>query len=116
MPKNKRYLASSEGAFSYLAKSYGLKELYIWSVNNDEQGTTKQIKYAIDTMKKEKIPVIFSESTISPKPAQTVANESKAKYGGVLYVDSLSKDLPTYIDMMKATITTILNGINQNEN
>ncbi|VDA75275.1 Putative metal ABC transporter substrate-binding protein Hpf [Klebsiella pneumoniae] len=37
-----------------------------------------------------RIPTIFSESTISDKPARQVAREAGAHYGGVLYVDSLS--------------------------
>jgi hypothetical protein len=37
---------------------------------------------------KRRIPTIFSESTISDKPARQVAREAGAHYGGVLYVDS----------------------------
>lgn len=48
------------------------------------------MRKVIDTMKKERIPTIFSESTISDKPARQVAREAGAHYGGVLYVDSLS--------------------------
>ena len=67
----------------------------------------------IDLVRKNNIPVVFSESTISPKPAQQVAKESGAKYGGVLYVDSLSaKDgpVPTYIDLLNVTVSTIVKG------
>ena len=64
-------------------------------------------------MRKHQIPVVFSESTISDKPAKQVAKESKARYGGVLYVDSLStKDgkVPTYIDLLNVTVSTIVAG------
>ena len=44
----------------------------------------------IDGVRANNIPVVFSESTISPDPAQQVTRETGAKYGGVLYVDSLS--------------------------
>ncbi len=60
--------------------------------------------------------MIFSESTISPKPAMTIANESGIRYGGVLYVDSLSKEIPTYVDLMKTTVSTIINGLNNEKN
>lgn len=111
-----RYLVTSEGAFSYLARDYDLKELYIWGINSDEEGTTRQIKDLIDKVKFYQIPVIFSESTISPKPAKTVANESGAKYGGVLYVDSLSKDIDTYEKMLETTILTIESGFKDAKN
>lgn len=111
IPKKDRWLVTSEGAFSYLAKDYDFKELYLWPINADEQGTPQQVKKLIDKIRKDKIKVIFSESTISNKPAKQVAKETKIKYGGVLYVDSLSNKngkVPTYIDLLKVTIETIV--------
>lgn len=116
IPEDKRWLVTSEGAFSYLAQDYGLKELYLWPINADEQGTPKQIRNVIKQVREHQIPVVFSESTISDKPAKQVAKESKAKYGGVLYVDSLSAKngpVPTYIDLLKVTVSTIVKGFEQ---
>lgn len=92
LPEEKRWLVTSEGAFSYLARDFGLKELYLWPINADQQGTPQQVKHVIDEVRKYNIPVVFSESTISPAPAKQVARETGAKYGGVLYVDSLSDE------------------------
>ena len=111
---DKRWLVTSEGAFSYLARDYGLRELYLWPINADQQGTPQQVRKVIDTMKKERIPTIFSESTISDKPARQVAREAGAHYGGVLYVDSLSAadgPVPTWLDLLRVTTETIVNGI-----
>lgn len=116
VPEAQRWLVTSEGAFSYLARDYGFKELYLWAINQDEQGTPKQIRKVIDAVRKHNIPVVFSESTISDKPAKQVAKETKAHYGGVLYVDSLSTaegPVPTYIDLLKVTVGTIVEGFKQ---
>lgn len=113
-PASKRWLVSSEGAFSYLARDFNLQELYLWPINADSQGTPQQVRKVIDTMREENIPVIFSESTVSPKPAQQVARETGAHYGGVLYVDSLSAEdgpVPTYLDLLRVTLETITSGI-----
>lgn len=113
VPRKQRWLVSSEGAFSYLTRDYGFKEAYIWPINAEEQGSPQQVRKLIDIVKKNKIPVVFSESTISNKPAMQVAKETGAKYGGVLYVDSLSnKDgkVPTYLDLLNVTISTIVKG------
>ena len=83
LPQDKRWLVTSEGAFSYLARDNGLQELYLWPINADQQGTPQQVRKTIDTMKKAHIPTIFSESTISDKPARQVAREAGAHYGGV---------------------------------
>ncbi|MCX8641987.1 MULTISPECIES: metal ABC transporter substrate-binding protein [unclassified Gilliamella] len=113
IPDAQRWLVTSEGAFSYLARDYNLKEAYLWPINAEQQGTPKQVKNLIDLVKAKNIPVLFSESTISDKPAKQVSKETGAKYGGVLYVDSLStKDgpVPTYIDLLKVTVETIAKG------
>ena len=113
IPADQRWLVTSEGAFSYLAKDYDLKEGYLWPINAEQQGTPQQVRKLIDLVKKNHIPVVFSESTVSAKPAQQVAKESGAKSGGVLYVDSLSAadgPVPTYIDLLNVTVSTIVKG------
>lgn len=118
IPADQRWLVTSEGAFSYLAKDYDLKEGYLWPINAEQQGTPQQVRKLIDLVKKNHIPVVFSESTVSDKPAQQVAKESGAKYGGVLYVDSLSAadgPVPTYIDLLNVTVSTIVKGFENND-
>jgi manganese/iron transport system substrate-binding protein len=113
IPEGQRWLVSSEGAFSYLARDYGLRELYLWPINADEQGTPQQVRKVIDEVRANKIPVVFSESTVSDKPARTVASETGARYGGVLYVDSLSAadgPVPTYLKLLEVTVDTIAKG------
>jgi manganese/iron transport system substrate-binding protein len=116
IPEERRWLVSSEGAFSYLARDFGLKELYLWPINADQQGTPQQVRKVIDQVIAHKIPAVFSESTISPDPAQQVARETGAKYGGVLYVDSLSEadgPVPTYLDLLRVTTETIAKGLSE---
>ncbi len=114
VPADKRWLVTSEGAFSYLARDYGLKELYLWPINADQQGTPQQVRRVIDAVRANKIPAVFSESTVSDKPARQVARETGAHYGGVLYVDSLSEadgPVPTYLDLLRVTSATIAKGL-----
>ncbi len=116
LPKDKRWLVTSEGAFSYLARDYDLKELYLWPINADAQGTPQQVRKVIDEIKANNIIAIFSESTVSARPAQQVARETGSRYAGVLYVDSLSAidgPVPTYIDLLKVTLSTIAEGLDQ---
>jgi len=113
IPEDKRWLVTSEGAFSYLARDYDMREAYLWPINADQQGTPQQVRQVIELVKKNEIPVVFSESTVSDRPAKQVAKESGALYGGVLYVDSLSKEggpVPTYLDLLNVTVDTIADG------
>jgi len=116
IPPARRWLVSSEGAFSYLARDFGLKELYLWPINADQQGTPAQVRTVIDTVRANAIPAVFSESTVSDKPARQVARETGAQYGGVLYVDSLSGTdgpVPTYLDLLRVTTQTIGDGLSE---
>ena len=116
VPQDKRWLVTSEGAFSYLARDYGWREAYLWPINADEQGTPQQVRRLIDLMRKNKIPAVFSESTISDKPAKQVARETGAAYGGVLYVDSLSTadgPVPTFLKLLEVTVDTVAKGFGQ---
>ena len=111
-----RWLVTSEGAFSYLADDYGLKEAFLWPINADGQGTPQQVRKVIDLVRKNRIPAIFSESTVSSKPAKQVARETGARYGGVLYVDSLTSEdgkVPSYIDLLKVTLQTIVEALSE---
>lgn len=113
IPQEQRWLVSSEGAFSYLCANYDLRPLYLWPINADAQGTPQQVRQVIDKVRENKIPVIFSESTVSEKPALQVAAETGARYGGVLYVDSLTDaagPAPTYLKLLEANADTIVKG------
>lgn len=116
IPEEKRWLVSSEGAFSYLARDFGMKELYLWPINADQQGTPQQVRKVIDAVRENNISVVFSESTVSASPSKQVARETGARYGGVLYVDSLSgPDGPvsTYVDLLRITANTIVKGLTE---
>jgi len=114
IPPHQRWLVTSEGAFPYLARNFDLRELFLWAVNADQQGTPQQVRKVIDGVRAHRIPVVFSESTVSDKPARQVAKETGARYGGVLYVDSLtdaSGPAPTYLRMMEYNAQTIVRGL-----
>ncbi|GLQ36104.1 metal ABC transporter substrate-binding protein [Amylibacter marinus] len=116
IPADQRWLVSCEGAFSYLARDFEMQELYLWPINADAQGTPQQVRKVIDGVRTNGIPAVFCESTVSQAPAKQVARETGAKYGGVLYVDSLTEadgPVPTYLDLLRVTSQTLLQGLSK---
>lgn len=114
VPQDKRWLVTCEGAFSYLARDLGLQEAYLWPINADQTGTPQQVRGVIDIVREKAIPVVFCESTVNSDPAEQVARETGAAFGGVLYVDSLSLadgPVPTYLDLLRVTTATIAEGL-----
>ncbi len=116
IPDAQRWLVTCEGAFSYLARDFGLQEAYLWPMNADQTGTPQQVRAVIDTVRTNDIPAVFCESTVNTDPAEQVARETGAAYGGVLYVDSLSAEdgaVPTYLDLLRVTTETVVEGLTQ---
>ena len=117
VPPEKRYMVSCEGAFSYITRDYGLKEVYIWPVNASQLATPKQVEKVINIVKENKIPAVFCESTVSDKAQRQVAKETGAKFAGVFYVDSLSPangPASTYLKLLEYNINTLTNGLKSN--
>ncbi len=114
IPGNKRFMVTCEGAFSYIANDYGLKEVYLWAVNSEKQATPKQIEKVIKTVQKNQIPVVFCESTVNADAQKQVAKEANAKFGGVFYVDSLTDKngvAPSYLKLLEYNINTLVDGL-----
>ena len=114
IPEDRRWLVTCEGAFSYLARDFGMKELYLWPMNADQVGTPQQVRSVIDGVRDNDIPVVFCESTVNTAPAEQVARETGVAYGGVLHVDSLSEpdgEVPTYLDLLRVTSRTVADGL-----
>ncbi|MCA1777694.1 MAG: metal ABC transporter substrate-binding protein [Paracoccaceae bacterium] len=114
LPEDRRWLVTCEGAFSYLARDFGLREVYLWPINADQTGTPQQVRAVIDAVRENDIPAIFCESTVNQAPAEQVARETGAAYGGVLYVDSLTEadgPVPTYLDLLRVDAQTIADAL-----
>ncbi|MBV50560.1 metal ABC transporter substrate-binding protein [Sulfitobacter sp.] len=117
IPEDQRWLVTCEGAFSYLARDFGMKELYLWPMNADQTGTPQQVRKVVDAVRDHDIPVVFCESTVNTSPAEQIARETGAAYGGVLYVDSLSTPdgpVPSYLDLLRVTSETVVDGLTDN--
>ena len=114
VPEPQRYLVSCEGAFSYLARDYGLQEVYMWPINAEQQFTPRQLQSVIEQVKANDIPTIFCESTVSDQGQKQVAQTTGARFGGNLYVDSLSTEegpVPTFLDLLEYDARVIANGL-----
>lgn len=114
LPAEQRALVSCEGAFSYLARDFDLQEAYLWPVNAEQEGTPKQVVSAIRFVEDNDVPAVFCESTVSDKAQLQVAEDTGARFGGKLFVDSLSDQdgpVPTYLDLLAYDARTITDAL-----
>ncbi len=114
IPPSQRVLASCEGAFSYLARDYGLQEAYLWPVNAESQVTPQRMARLIALVRQRQVPAVFCESTVSDEAQRQVARESGARFGGVFFVDSLSRSdgpAPSLLALQRHNVRTLVNGL-----
>ncbi len=114
VPETQRALVTCEGAFSYLARDAGLIEQYVWPVNAEQQATPGQIADTIEFVRERDVPAVFCESTVSDDPMRQVVEETGARFGGTLFVDSLSEPdgpVPTYLDLLRHDVDVIVAGL-----
>ncbi|WAS05341.1 metal ABC transporter substrate-binding protein [Gloeomargaritales cyanobacterium VI4D9] len=114
IPTSQRVLVSCEGAFSYLARDYQLKEIYLWTINAEQQGTPQQIRRTIEQVRASKVPAVFCESTVNDQAQRQVAKEAKVRFGGIFYVDSLTPpggSAPTYLRLLEHNVNTLIQGL-----
>jgi manganese/iron transport system substrate-binding protein len=118
LPADRRVLATCEGAFSYLTRDYAMREAYLWPINAEDEGTPRQVRALIDTVRRSRVPVVFCESTVNDRPIRQVAREAGVRYGGALYVDSLTGPdgpAPTYLKLLETNADIILRGFFGNQ-
>lgn len=114
LPAEKRLLVTCEGAFSYLARDYGLQEAWLWPVNGEREVTPRRMGHLIETVRRRRVPAVFCESTVDARIQRRVAAESGARFGGNFHVDSLSPPgggAATYLELMRHNADLLVNGL-----
>ena len=116
LPPGKRLLVTNHDSLGYFAQAYGFKVVgaIVPSVTNESSPSAQQMASLIDTLKTSHAPAIFLDASENTSLARQIASETGAKVVTDLYVETLSPPsgpAPTYIDMLKHDLTSILTAL-----
>ncbi|MGA2490384.1 MAG: zinc ABC transporter substrate-binding protein [Anaerolineales bacterium] len=116
LPVERRLLVTNHDALGYFAKAYDFKIVgaVIPSVTTDASPSAQQLASLIDTIKSSGARAIFLDIGENQELALQIASETGVKVVTDLYVESTSGPngpAPTYIDMIKYDVTTILDAL-----
>jgi zinc transport system substrate-binding protein len=75
----RKIIVTSHEAFGYLAHRYGLRQEGVSGISPDAEPDPKRIAQLADLVKRKHVTVVFTETLVSPRLAETLAREAGVK-------------------------------------
>lgn len=119
VPEQSRYLVTAHDAFQYFGEEFGFEVLGLQGLNPQTEAGTADISSLADFLADNEINAVFVETSVSPRGIEALI-EAAASRGhevenaGELYSDALGSPedgTDTYIEMFRANIDTIVDGL-----
>jgi zinc transport system substrate-binding protein len=107
-----RSIVTSHNAFGYLAQRYDLTQIGITGLTPETEPTAGRLAEVARIAKREKVDVIFFETLVSPKIAETLASEIGAKAEVLDPLEGLKAGSDAdYISVMRANLATLRSAL-----
>jgi ABC-type Zn uptake system ZnuABC Zn-binding protein ZnuA len=114
IPKEHRKLVTNHPVFGYFAERYGLEQLgAIYPFNPSSAPSAREVAALQEAIQQYGVPAVFAETTVNPKLAQQVANDTGIKLVP-LYTGSLGgpgSGAETYIELMRYDVGAIVEAL-----
>lgn len=118
IPESNREFVTNHPAFGYLAERYGLEQVgAVYPVSPSSEPSARDIAALEDSIREFSVPAVFTESTVNPKLAEQVAQDTGVKLVA-LYSGSLSEPgggAETYILLMRYDVSAIVEALKVKE-
>ncbi len=116
IPEERRKIVTNHESFGYFADRYGFQIIgtIIPSVNTGASPSAQQMARLVDHIRGTGAIAIFLETGSNPQLAEQIATETGIKVVSKLYTHSITEasgEAPTYIDMMKYNVQTIVEAL-----
>ena len=104
-------IVTSHEAFGYLAGAYGLTQVGILGLSPEAEPDPRRLAELRDLVERERVTTIFAEELVSPKVAETLANEAGVEVAVLNPIESLTdaqeKAGEDYLSLMRENLDTL---------
>jgi manganese/iron transport system substrate-binding protein len=111
IPEANRKLVTDHPAFGYFADRYGLQQVgAVYPISPSSEPSAQDIAALEDAIRQYQVPAVFSESTVNPKLAEQVAQDTGVEVI-TLYTGSLGgpgSGAESYIELMRFDVNAIV--------
>lgn len=116
IPRDRRKMVTNHDAFGYYIDRYGLTFVgsVIPSLDSNAQPSAQQVAEIVRKIKQQKVPAVFTESSLNPKLEEQIARDAGVTVVATLYADSLGEPgspAATYLGMMEANTQAIVEAL-----
>jgi zinc transport system substrate-binding protein len=99
---------TSHAAFGYLAERYGLTQLPVAGIDPESEPSPKRLAELTRQIRNTGVPTVFTEPLVSPKVAQTLAQEAGVKTATLDPVEGLPRgSRDDYLSIMRRNLQTL---------
>lgn len=124
-PKEKRVLVTSHDAFGYFGRAYGFEVKGLQGVSTASESGTKDVKELVDFLGTNKVPAVFTETSVPPAGLKTVLDACRRDHGhavklvggdDALYSDALGAPGTageTYAGMIRHNVAVIVRALSK---
>lgn len=116
IPQDHRVAVVAHNAFRYFERDYGISFLSPQGVSTESEASAADVASLIREIREKRAAAVFAENIADSRLVEQIASESDLTLGGTLYSDALSPadgPAPTYIDMMRYNVKTLVSAINK---
>jgi zinc/manganese transport system substrate-binding protein len=115
VPAAQRKLVTTHDALRYFARRYGIEVVgtVIPSLSTQAQPSAGDVAELVDTIRRERVRAIFTESSLTPKVEEAIARETGARVGEPLWADTLGppgSSGETYLGALRANAGALVDG------
>ncbi|MFN7710487.1 MAG: metal ABC transporter solute-binding protein, Zn/Mn family [Holosporales bacterium] len=117
VPEIKRQVVTAHDAFGYFSRAYGVEFSAPQGISTETEPSAQQVAALIREINEEGIRAVFIENMANANLVRQIADETGTDVLGKLYSDALSNEdepAPTYVQMMRHNVATLVRGMHQN--